>query len=305
MPSEIQKYCQSCKKCQTYNYSCIHHRAPLKSIIVTRPWQMLGLDFMGPFKTTCRGNTYIILGVDHYTKYIEGLATVSFDSETTALFVLNNIICRYGMVEQILTDQGVNFESHLFKHLCNLLGSDKLHTSTYHPAGNGITERPNKTIKPNLAKFVNSSHDDWDLFLQLSISAYNNLYHSTLKMTPFEAMFGRPSVLVSDVLLNNKLPADTKLKDVSQFIKVLRLNADYVSALIGEHTGQAQQRQKLNYDKFVKNKAVYKIGDMVKINNFRVRPGHSKAFEPKFLGPYRVVAFLGDLNYRLESKPQN
>ena len=305
MPSEIQKYCQSCKKCQTYNYSCIHHRAPLKSIIVTRPWQMLGLDFMGPFKTTCRGNTYIILGVDHYTKYIEGLATVSFDSETTALFVLNNIICRYGMVEQILTDQGVNFESHLFKHLCNLLGSDKLHTSTYHPAGNGITERPNKTIKPNLAKFVNSSHDDWDLFLQLSISAYNNSYHSTLKMTPFEAMFGRPSVLVSDVLLNNKLPADTKLKDVSQFIKVLRLNADYVSALIGEHTGQAQQRQKLNYDKFVKNKAVYKIGDMVKINNFRVRPGHSKAFEPKFLGPYRVVAFLGDLNYRLESKPQN
>ena len=240
MPSEIQKYCQSCKKCQTYNYSCIHHRAPLKSIIVTRPWQMLGLDFMGPFKTTCRGNTYIILGVDHYTKYIEGLATVSFDSETTALFVLNNIICRYGMVEQILTDQGVNFESHLFKHLCNLLGSDKLHTSTYHPAGNGITERPNKTIKPNLAKFVNISHDDWDLFLQLSISAYNNSYHSTLKMTPFEAMFGRPSVLVSDVLLNNKLPADTKLKDVSQFIKVLRLNADYVSALIGEHTGQAQ-----------------------------------------------------------------
>lgn len=209
--------------------------------------------------------------------------------------------CKQCQLFARLTDQGVNFESHLFKHLCSLLGTDKLHTSTYHLAGNGITERPNKTIKPNLAKFVNDTHDDWDLCLQLAISAYNNSYHSTIKITPFEAMFGRPSVLVSDVLLANKLPADTKLKDVSEFIKVLRMNADYVSALIGNHTNEAQQRQKKNYDRFVKNNDAYNIGDTVKINNFRIRPGSSKAFEPKFLGPYMVTAFLGDLNYRLES----
>ena len=61
MPTEVLKHCQSCEKCQIHNFANIHHRAPMKSIIVTRPWQMLGLDFMGPFKTTCRGNTYIIL----------------------------------------------------------------------------------------------------------------------------------------------------------------------------------------------------------------------------------------------------
>lgn len=299
MPSEVKAYCKTCQKCQTYNFACIHNRAPLKSIVTTRPWQMLGLDFMGPFKTTTRGNAYIILGVDHFTKFIEGAATESFDSETTALFVLNNIICRYGMVEQILSDQGVNFEAKLFAHLCALLGTDKLHTSAYHAAGNGITERPNKTVKPNLAKFVNAEHNDWDLYLQMAISAYNNTVHSTTGLTPFTAMFGRPSVLVADVLLNNKLDAGTKLKDVSYFIKALRINADYVCELIKEHTGVAQKRQKNNYDRFVKDRAFYKVGDTVKIDNFKVRPGFSKAFEEKFHGPYVISDLCGDLNYRL------
>ena len=61
------------------------------------------------------------------------------------------------MVEQVLSDQGVNFESNLLKHLCILLDTDKLHTSTYHVSGNGITGRLNKSIKPNIAKYVNDS----------------------------------------------------------------------------------------------------------------------------------------------------
>jgi transposase InsO family protein len=97
------------------------------------------------------------------------------------------------MIEHILADQGVNFESKLFKHLCELLGTTKLRTSTYRAAGNGITERVNKNVKPNLAKYVNDSHDDWDLFLQMAISTYNNSFHSSIGMTPFEAQFGRKS----------------------------------------------------------------------------------------------------------------
>ena len=109
------------------------------------------------------------------------------------------------MVEEILSDHRVNFESHLFGHLCKLLGTNKLHTSANHPECNGGTERSNKSFKPNLAKFVNADHDDWDLHLQVTTSAYNNVLHSSIRMTPFEANFGRPSVLVSDVILNNHL----------------------------------------------------------------------------------------------------
>ena len=301
MPSEVKAYCQSCLACQKYNYACLHNCAPLKSIHVSRPWQLVGIDFMGPFKTSQHGNKYIILAIDHFTKYVEAAATPSFDALTTAIFLFNNIICRYGMIEKLLSDQGVNFESNLIKQLCELLGTKKLHTSTYHAAGNGITERVNKNVKPNLAKFVNDSHDDWYLFLQMAISSYNNSYHSSIRMCPYEAVFGRKPVLVSDIILGHQLTSSTRIKDIADFTYALRISASTINEMIYENTTKAQNKQKLNYDRFIKDKAVYRVGDVVKINNFRSRIGHTKAFEPKFLGPYTITKLLGDLNYQLES----
>ncbi len=114
-------------------------------------------------------------------------------------------------------------------------------------------------------------------------------------------MFGRPSVSVPDVLLNNQLPSNTQIKDVSDFIKALRINADYICEIIRQSTAEARNKQKLSYDRFVKNNVTFQINDLVKIDNYRRRPGYSKAFEPKFIGPYKVVKILSDLNYYLEA----
>jgi len=65
MVNEVKNYCNSCVACQKFNYSCLHNRAPLKPLEVSRPWQLAGFDFMGPFKTSRHGNKYIILGIDH------------------------------------------------------------------------------------------------------------------------------------------------------------------------------------------------------------------------------------------------
>ena len=60
---------------------------------------------MGPFNTNLHGNRYIILAIDHFTKFAEGAATVTFDGVTTAVFLFHNIICRYGMIEKLLSNQ--------------------------------------------------------------------------------------------------------------------------------------------------------------------------------------------------------
>lgn len=301
MPSEVKTFCQSCDKCQRFNYSTLHNRAPLKSIEIYKPWKLIGTDFMGPFKTSRRGNTHIVIAIDYFTKYVEGAATNGFSAESTARFIFDNIICRHGMVEQILSDQGANFEAKLFQHLCQLLGIDKLHTSTYHASGNGGTERVNKTVKPNLAKFVNDTHDDWDMFLQLAISTYNCSYHETIKMTPYEAHYGRKPVLVADVIFNNKLEPGTKLSDISEYVKLLKIQSGYIHEMVKEDIMEAQTRQKTQYDKFIQANDSFQPGDSVKISNFRVKPGMSKAFTPKFLGPYTITNKLGDLNYRISA----
>lgn len=68
MPSEVKSYCQSCNSCHIFNYACLHNVAPLKPIQVTRPWQLVGIDYMGPFKTSIYGNKYIVLAIDQWRR---------------------------------------------------------------------------------------------------------------------------------------------------------------------------------------------------------------------------------------------
>ncbi len=135
--------------------------------------------FMGPFLETENGNVYIVLAIDHFTKYVIGAATIKIDAETTAKFMLNEIICKFGIMENILTDRGANFEAHLFQQICCLLGTNKLRTTSYHPPGNGTTERVNKTVKPMLAKYVEVSHRNWDDYIQIASHMKNKKYFMT------------------------------------------------------------------------------------------------------------------------------
>jgi len=302
MPADVTAYCSSCEKCQIFNYSQLINRAPLKSIVTVRPWQIVGLDYMGPFKRTTRGNIYVIIGVDHFTKFVTGAATATFSAEVTADFLFREIVCKFGMLEKLLSDQGSNFEAQTFKNLCALIGTDKIRTTTYHAPGNGITERVNKNVKPYLAKFVNTNHDDWDQFMPLVINAYNNYFHSTIGMTPYEALFGRPSVKVADVILNNQLPSGTVTNDISEFVLRLRRASENLNKIISENTAAAKIQQKESYDRFVQNKTQFRIGDSVKITNFSKPIGSVSAFVPKFLGPYTISSIdENQLVFTLES----
>ena len=90
-----------------HNFSNRHGRAPLCPIVTSRIGQKVALDYMGPFKKTRNSNRYKIIGVDAHSKFILGAATRSFDAVTSAVFLFNEVICKYGMVEEVLTDQGV------------------------------------------------------------------------------------------------------------------------------------------------------------------------------------------------------
>jgi hypothetical protein len=304
MYSDVVEYCKSCNLCQMYNYSQLHNVAPLKPIVVSRSGQTIGIDYIGPFKPSRSGNKYAVLAIDANDKFLMGAATKSCDALTTAIFVMNEVICKHGMVEVILSDQAKNFEADLFKHLCTLLGAHKIRSSPYHAAGNGITERVNKVIKPALAKFVAESGDDWDIYLQMTINAYNTSFHSSIGLTPFEAHFGRPAVTVADVILNNRLPAGTDPKRVNEFTVATFENAEHVRNTMLLRKEEAQKRYKSNYDKNVGYiPGRFKVNDLVKIVNFASRPGHSRAWEQKFIGPFVIKRIFSidndDITYEL------
>jgi hypothetical protein len=299
MYSTVKDYCQSCEKCQFFNYSNGSGKAPLQSIVTSRPGQFVQLDYMGPFKMSKSGNRYICLAVDAHIKFLWYAATSSVDEISTAIFLFREIVCKVGPVEQIMSDQGACFESNVFQHLCKLIGSKKLRSSAFHPSGNGGIEVINKTIKPNLAKYVSATHDDWDLHLGLAVNAYNNTMQSSIGMAPSEALFNRPPVIIADIICNRKLPSDTNTKNISDFTLGLWQNAQWVRREVSANKEMAQEKQRHNYDKSVKDRRVYVVGDLVKIKNFKKPQNACSAFVQKFVGPFKITKKLSELSYEL------
>ncbi len=86
--------------------------------------------------------------------------------------------------------------------MCAHKGSDKIRSSAFHPSGNGEggIEIVNNVIKPNLAKYVSDSHDDWDVYLGLAVNSHINTVQSSIGIATSEALFNRPAVLMADVI---------------------------------------------------------------------------------------------------------
>ncbi|GFO02428.1 Pol polyprotein [Plakobranchus ocellatus] len=84
--------------------------------------------------------------VDQFTKWVECLPLPSQTAEVTASAAVREFFSRFGCPLQIFTDQGRNFESNLFKSVCESLNINKSRTTPYHPSSNGQVERYNRTL---------------------------------------------------------------------------------------------------------------------------------------------------------------
>ena len=145
MRSFIFDYCASCDVCQKFKSKHLAGVWPLVSIKVGKPWDLVGIDFAGPLKTTSRGNKYFIIAIDYCSKLIMARATSDTTAMTTIAFVKEDIINKFGVPAAILSDQGRNFEAKEFNAFCVENGIKKIRTTPYHPQCNGLAERSVKT----------------------------------------------------------------------------------------------------------------------------------------------------------------
>ena len=132
------------------------------------------------------------------------------EASTVAKILVEKVICLMGTPARILTDQGPNFESNLFKELCAALGVAKVRTSPYEASTNGLIERFHLTLNAMLAKTVKENQRNWDDRLQFVMAAYRSTQHASTSLTPNFVIFGRENVMPSDLVLcnPNALPAN-------------------------------------------------------------------------------------------------
>lgn len=159
---EVKLFCRCCPKCAQYHRGQPPRQGPLQPLPCGKPWKRLGTDITGPHPRSRRGHVYISTVMDNFTKFVEAIPMANQEATSVARALVENVIVRYGVPLQILTDQGTNFEGNLFKELCKLLGIHKVRTSSYHPSGNGMIERFHKRMNAMIGKVINRHQMDWD-----------------------------------------------------------------------------------------------------------------------------------------------
>ena len=130
------------------------NRAQLQLSLAERPLQRIAMDVVGPLPVTPRGNRYILVVSDYFTKWKEAFPLADMEASSIARVVVNEIICRFGIPDTIHTDQGRNFESGLIRDICQLIDVKKTHTTPYHPESDGLVERLNRTLIDMLSMAV-------------------------------------------------------------------------------------------------------------------------------------------------------
>jgi hypothetical protein len=94
-------------------------------------------------QTLARGHQHIIVVVDYFTKWVEAMPTVKSDGNTKTFFVFNQIISRFRIPKDIVTDHGSHFHNEMMKELASKLGFNDDHSSLYYPQENGQVEAVN------------------------------------------------------------------------------------------------------------------------------------------------------------------
>jgi hypothetical protein len=298
MFDDVRSYTQQCDNCQKRGSS--KRKEPLQPIEVKAPFHRVGIDIKGPLPRTSQGNRYIIVAMDYFTKWPEAKSIPDIKSETVAKFIFDEIICRHGVPEELLSDRGTSFLNKIVDTLCEKFQTKHRLTSAYRPQTNGMVERFNRTIGECLAKLVADKEKEWDEYVESVLFAYRTMKHNTTGYTPFYLLYGRQAKLPIELRIPTELSDDKNIKDalMERLFKIInQLENDRQIAL--NQIKVDQQKQKDRHDigaTFEK----FKIGDKVLVERTWLKTNFSAKLEERWMGPYFIHEVRGK-NYKLRN----
>lgn len=209
---DVNDWTRACVDCQKSKIQR-HTISPLKSFPKSDRFQHIHIDIVGPL-LYCQGYRYILSMIDRATGWPEAVPLKDITAESVAEAVYSQWITRFGCPMRLTTDQGRQFESHLFTNLSKYLGIYKIHTTAYHPQANGKVERWHRVLKSALMSRGNT--ESWITELptvlmglraslrdDTEISAAELVYGSTLKLPGDFFEPSKPTIFEKDLFLQN------------------------------------------------------------------------------------------------------
>ena len=297
---DIKLYIQKCDVCAADKKPTKVPKAPLGHLTAGAPGDCVATDYLGPLPVTDRGNRYILLLTDHFTKYVEIIPVPDMTAEVCAQKILNEFISRLGCPLSVHSDQGRTYESAVFKQLCRMLEIRKTRTSPRHPQGNGQSERFNRTLLRMGKAYLCGEQRDWDLHLGCLAGAYRATPNESTKLSPNLLTIGREVRLPAELVFSSKNTCDgLDITSYGEYVDQLRQKMQYAHEVARKHLSSSAKRSKEIYDTKVSVNQ-YQVGDVVWLLQEARHVGECQKLVRLYEDPYLLIRKYSDINFLLQ-----
>ncbi|KAH0706582.1 hypothetical protein KY289_011658 [Solanum tuberosum] len=281
MKRDIAGFVAKCPNCQQLKVEHMKPGGLLQDMnIPTLKWEEVNMDFVVGLPRTRRQHDSIWVIVDRMTKSAHFLPIkITFSVENYAKLYIKEVVKLHGIPLSIISDRG--------------LGTNVKLSTAFHPQMDGQAERTIQTLEYMLRDSVIDFKGNWDDHLPLIEFAYNNSYHSSIAMAPFEALYGRRS---------RSLVGWFEVGEFALIGLALVYDAIEYVRLIRERLKTAQSRKKSYADNIRKN-LEFEVGDWVylKISPMKgvMRFGKKGKLSPRYVGPYPILKCIRKVAYEV------
>ena len=286
LQADVAHVVSACKECSrvkaTFNAADPPSLQPLPIKGLGYRW---GVDLAGPFPETPRGNKYIMVCVEHFSKQIEAIPIADKTPECTAYAFLHNVIARYGACAEVVHDNGTEWTGEAFQQMLLDALIDPRSTSANHPQANGMSERCVKTIKTALRAMclARQSTKDWDLELPWLMLGYRCSPQRSTGYSPYELLYAQQPVVPPAICERMATPID--FDSPSLAAADLARRRELVQHMCPEALSNlqiAQHRDQLRYahirsGQYLPKRLKFEVGDFV----YTTQPNISNTLQPK------------------------
>ena len=296
MKREVAEYVSKCLVCQLVKAKRQKPSGLLQPLPIPEwKWEHITMDFIFKLPPITQRHDSIWVVVDRLTKFAHFLLICEkFSPQKLAELFMSHIVSLHGVPVSIISDRDPRFTSRFWKRLMKELGV-KLNLSTaFHLQTDGQSEGTIQTLEDILRSCVLQFKGHWNEYLPLAEFTYNNSYHSSIEMSPYEALYGKQcrTPLCWNETGERKLLGHEIVQATVDKVNVIRAKLK-----------AAQDRQKSYADKRRKD-LEFEVEDRVflKLSPWKgvVRFGKREKLSPRYIGPFEIVERVGPVAYRLD-----
>jgi hypothetical protein len=259
----------------------------------------ISMDFIVGLPKTQSGYDSIWVIIDRLSKVAHLiLVKTTYKGSMLAELYIARIVCLHGVPKKIVSDRGIQFTSKFWENLQESMDTKLNFSSAYHPQTDGQTERVNQILEDMLRACTLKDNQSWDKCLPYVEFSYNNSYQESIKMAPFEFLYGRKcrTPLFWNELGENQIFGLDIFREAERQVQMARENLKLAQSRRKSYADNRRRELRFQVGDFV----YLKVSPMRGLHRFKIRG----KLAPRYIGPFKILEQKGEVAYQLELPPQ-